>query len=315
MYSTETKFDIYVGNKPVREYFHEGRYYIEGRKDHEYTIRVQNLSAKRKKIVVSVDGLNIMTGDSTWERGYCLNPWQQLDIPGWRKDSNDTAAFTFGSVGESYNEHNRSGDVNNVGVIGCKVFDEVPKPVQIVKEYIPVYHYYNPRPVQYKSPDWNYWGGQYTFHNTAGGWGGSLGALGGGISGASGGPIQFQSTAGGTPESYQMAFGAAQAKSAMDISNQTVNFADCAPLCAPDREVKTSGFVQQELGTKWGRNKEFKTQTVYYDFLDIPIDVFTLYYDTKRGLTRRGINLYDYTYSPKTPNPFPSDGCPSPVRK
>ena len=142
MYQSCTELMVLVNGRVVDEYKHENQYFIEGRKGSEYVVRYRNCTSFRQKIVVSVDGLNVMSGDNTWEKGYVVNPYQVVDIPGWRKDSDNVAAFKFSSVRGSYNQHNETGKVQNVGVIGCRVYLQKPTPVPAVPA-VPVYHHYH----------------------------------------------------------------------------------------------------------------------------------------------------------------------------
>ena len=70
-----SKLSILVNGREIDTYLKDGKIYVEGRRGKEYEIQYQNYFPKRQKIVLSVDGLNVITGDSTWERGYILpNP-------------------------------------------------------------------------------------------------------------------------------------------------------------------------------------------------------------------------------------------------
>lgn len=122
--SVSVNFRCVVNNKHIDEYFHNNKIYVEGRKNSEYSLVLQNYSSKRYKAVISVDGLNILSGDKDWQKGYVLNPFETLKIPGWRIDNSSVAKFKFSSVKDSYNQHNLQGDVENVGVIGCMLFEE-----------------------------------------------------------------------------------------------------------------------------------------------------------------------------------------------
>lgn len=54
--------------------------------------------------VVSVDGVNVITGQSAdpAQSGYVLSPHARLDIQGWRRSLSQTAAFYFTSLADSY---------------------------------------------------------------------------------------------------------------------------------------------------------------------------------------------------------------------
>lgn len=105
---------------------HEGRQYIEGRPGHRYAVVLQNLTPRRVLAVLSVDGVNAITGQTagTGQSGYVLDPWQRLEVRGWRKDLSSVAAFHFTALGDSYAA--RTGRPRNVGVIGVAAFRERP---------------------------------------------------------------------------------------------------------------------------------------------------------------------------------------------
>ena len=138
MYQNGSELSVIIRNRTLDEFVHnEAKYtgfgnevqtFVEGRRGSEYKIRYRNHTGKRQKIVLSVDGLNVMTGDNTWNDGYCVEPFGTVDVPGWRKDAGNVAAFEFSSLRDSYNQQNESGVATNIGVIGCRVFNEVWKP-------------------------------------------------------------------------------------------------------------------------------------------------------------------------------------------
>lgn len=97
-----------------------------------YSIEVENLSNHRLEFVVTVDGLDVLTGQggSFSHRGYVLDPGESREIRGWRTSDKEVAAFKFGDVSDSY-VNRTTGNAQNVGVIGTAVFAErgtSPKP-------------------------------------------------------------------------------------------------------------------------------------------------------------------------------------------
>ena len=112
-------------------YTHQGRYYVAGRPGARYAVRVHNQAGGRVMTVISVDGINVVSGDSaSWEQnGYVLAPWQRHDVAGWRKSQSQVAAFEFTALPNSYAA--RTGRPDHVGVIGVAVFRERPLPVQM----------------------------------------------------------------------------------------------------------------------------------------------------------------------------------------
>jgi hypothetical protein len=109
-------------NIPLHRY--DGRLYAAGEPGHRYAIRISNRTGERVLAVVSVDGVNVVTGETAnpGQSGYVLEPWQSTTINGWRKNMSEIAAFNFAPLPESYAA--RTGRPHDVGVIGVAVFEE-----------------------------------------------------------------------------------------------------------------------------------------------------------------------------------------------
>lgn len=105
-------------------YRHRGKLYVAGEPKHQYEIRVRNSSGRRVLAVTSVDGVNVITGQTAAEQqsGYVLGESESVSIEGWRKSQHEVATFYFTSLGDSYAA--RTGRPDNVGVIGVAVFRE-----------------------------------------------------------------------------------------------------------------------------------------------------------------------------------------------
>jgi hypothetical protein len=106
-------------------YWFQGQNYVEGRQNQEFRVRLHNKSAERVLAVLSVDGVNAISGETAGlnQAGYVLAPYQTLDVDGWRKSNAQTAAFYFTHINDSYAA--RTGRPDNVGVIGAAVFREI----------------------------------------------------------------------------------------------------------------------------------------------------------------------------------------------
>ena len=117
-----TIFDRATGRElPV--HWHDGRAYVVGRPGNEYQVMVRNQRGGDLLAVISVDGVNVLSGETAGTRqgGYIVSPWGRLDIRGWRKSLAETAAFYFTSLGDSYAA--RTDRPQNVGVIGVALFE------------------------------------------------------------------------------------------------------------------------------------------------------------------------------------------------
>jgi len=112
---------------------HRGQQWVAGSPGHRYSVRMQNRSGERVLVVLSVDGVNAITGQtaSPSQSGYVLEPWQSSEITGWRKSNAEVAQFVFTASSDSY--ATRTGRPANVGVIGIAVFNEARRPVYDVR--------------------------------------------------------------------------------------------------------------------------------------------------------------------------------------
>ncbi len=107
---------------------HGGRLYVAGTPGERYAVRLANRSGGRLLTVLSVDGVNAVSGETAAARqsGYVLGPRQSAEIRGWRKSLDDVAAFYFTALPDAYAA--RTGRPDNVGVIGVAVFQEFVEP-------------------------------------------------------------------------------------------------------------------------------------------------------------------------------------------
>ena len=106
------------------EYRARGETWIAGTPGHRYAVRLSNRSDERVLVVLSVDGVNAVSGQDAdpGQAGYVLGPWETAEIAGWRKSLDDIAQFVFTDLPDSYAA--RTGRPDNVGVIGIAVFRE-----------------------------------------------------------------------------------------------------------------------------------------------------------------------------------------------
>jgi hypothetical protein len=123
-----------ASGEALPEYRHRGTPYVAGRPGDRYAVRLSNRTGARVLVVLSVDGVNAVSGQTaaTGQTGYVLAPWQSADITGWRKSDAEAAAFYFTALPDSYAA--RTDRPQNVGVIGVAVFRErmpTPRPVPL----------------------------------------------------------------------------------------------------------------------------------------------------------------------------------------
>lgn len=112
-------------------YWHEGRAYVVGKAGNEYQIRLRSRLREELLAVVSVDGVNVITGQTAnpSQSGYVIAPRGTLEINGWRRSLSQTAAFYFTALPDSYAA--RTGRPDDVGVIGIALFRKKHEPQPI----------------------------------------------------------------------------------------------------------------------------------------------------------------------------------------
>ena len=98
--------------------------FVVGTPGHEYAVRIRNLTGERVLAVTSVDGVNVISGDtaSPDQSGYVIDGRGSVEIAGWRTSLQRTSAFYFTDLGDSYAA--RTGRPANVGIVGVAVFRE-----------------------------------------------------------------------------------------------------------------------------------------------------------------------------------------------
>jgi hypothetical protein len=116
--------------QPLQTWRHGGRLFVAGQPGGRYSLRVTNHTAGRVLVVMSVDGVNIVSGETAayGQTGYVFAPYETYDVSGWRKSDREVAAFTFAPLPQSYAA--RTGRPMDVGVIGIAAFKERAAVVQ-----------------------------------------------------------------------------------------------------------------------------------------------------------------------------------------
>ena len=115
-----------------------GRYYLEARAGSRYSVSLANRSGERLGVVLTVDGLNAISGspDAGPGRMYVLDPWQSTSVQGWRSSLEDVRQFTFVDERRSYSA--RTGQANEkMGWIEVAVYRERRPYVRVVPTPVP----------------------------------------------------------------------------------------------------------------------------------------------------------------------------------
>lgn len=137
----------------ITEFTKDGLTFVEGRKGSEYKIKVYNPTSSKIKVILSVDGIDIISGkradqSSQW---YVINAYSTQIIDGWRINNDQVRKFFFNAAKGSYNAKTGN-DTRNLGVIGLMAFKEKVYVPTVLWNYIPNGHYYS-----------GYYGGTTTF--------------------------------------------------------------------------------------------------------------------------------------------------------
>jgi hypothetical protein len=107
-----------------------GRYYLEAWRGAPYAVRLVNRTGERLGVLLTVDGLNAISGERAPSgvrrpgRMYVLAPWDDTVVQGWRTSLEDVRRFTF--VDEERSYATRSGKTTGrLGWIEVEVYREL----------------------------------------------------------------------------------------------------------------------------------------------------------------------------------------------
>lgn len=105
----------------------DSRHYFEAFAGRNYSVVLRNNSARRIGVLLTVDGLNVVNGETTRlasdEPMYVLDAWESATIRGWRTSMNEVRRFVF--VDEKRSYASRTGQANSdMGWIRVLAFRE-----------------------------------------------------------------------------------------------------------------------------------------------------------------------------------------------
>jgi hypothetical protein len=251
-------------------HYHRGEYWVAGVPGAKYAIDIRNASGARVLAVTSVDGVNVVSGEtaSTAQTGYVFSAWQRYGITGWRKGNDAVAAFEFTASPNSYAE--RTGRPRDVGVIGVALFRERVAPV-----VSPVYPHHSRRD-RYSEP--------YAES--------SAGA-------AATAPLPSTSARADSAHGNHGAADKSSAESAAPAarSERESNDASVAKRAAPQAAPK--------LGTGHGeRESSYVSNTEFERERSTPNEVIRIRYDSRENLVAMGV-LPHYRAPQPSPRAFP----------
>lgn len=259
--------NILVNGNRCKQYFHEGKIFIEAKDGSEYTIEIKNNTWSRILAVCSVDGLDILTGKTAVESnpGYVISAYNVGKFDGFRVSDDKVAKFVFGSKGSSYAADKGDGSERNVGVIGVRLFQEKIK-TPVYRTEIHHHHHYK----KTASDPWDN-------HPTV--WCDSA------FSGAATKPL--------------LGFGDVDTYSCDNIPTKGVNtvYTAASTSATYGASVKRRSMsVQDEplcgfdMGTKWGEAKESKVINVEFErgVLAVSTEIF---YASRQSLIEMGVPI------------------------
>ncbi len=282
--------DVHVINRATGQrlpvYNHGGKLYVAGNPGDRYSVQVVNRSGGRILTVVSVDGVNVVSGEtaSPEQTGYVFHGWQSYEINGWRKSASEVAAFYFTALPDSYAA--RTDRPQNVGVIGVAVFREWTPPPR-------------PRPqLPHPAPQGNSRAQPYD---------------GAGASANDAPAHDSRAEQKSAPHTAESAMGESRSADAQAGSQ--------APASPPSPSASTpaeaeraapSARLRDRIGTGHGEREH--SQVSYTNFRrasTAPNEVLTIHYDRHENLVARGI-IPGWPPVASEPRPFPA--APANVR-
>lgn len=281
MKSNNLTLEVLVRGRPIKEFYHhDGNVYIEGRKTSTFELQIRNHNSYRVLAVPSVDGLSVMDGEiaNSNSNGYIIEGFGNLTIPGWRLDNEQVAEFFFqGKKGEGYAA--QTGKGGNEGVIGVMFFGEKVNFVYFNHNFtINI----DPYPSDKKEPWGNPWKTDPWKTRPIG-------------------PMWTSSNATYT-SSRSVDSGSIQSNvNVMNVNVEATPTMDSVPVEEVDDQVSI-GF---------GESVDHSVKEVSFQ-RGSHLDTLAIYYDTRKGLEQRGIEVVSPTTKPK-PSAFPGDkGCTPP---
>ena len=298
---------VLVNGRACREYAQGGMVFIEARHGTNYTVRLKNDNSYRVMAILSIDGLDVITGKPAEEssKGYIVDAYSSTEVKGYRISDTDSASFVFSSKGKSYATQS-TGTTRNNGVLGVRVFREKEQPTPPPAPVVQHHHHYHTKYVYPWSPWYSITGGyvQPTTSQPIGTvtWGGSAKGitLTGNTTAATNMSVTYQGTSDVQAMSYTAPVAQGQAISARGVS---VNNVFDSPISYKDFDA----------GTTWGKKQTDKVKKEYFE-KGAPVTELVLYYATREALFKMGVDLEDEPRiaEPSLPQPFGGTYCQPP---
>lgn len=272
--------NILVNGSRCKQYNHDGKIFIEAKKNSEYSIEIKNNSFNRILAVCSVDGLDILTGKPAFEgnQGYVISGYNTGKFEGFRVSDEQVAKFVFDYKNQSYAASKGDNSEKNVGVIGIRLFQEKVKPLPPPPVVIEHHHHHFPK---------TYWyNGVYTTDNTTI-WGDTL---------KCDNDVKLGATADcdmGDDDSLSF-FSTTDNSKGMSTAQYSCNSVPIKGVkCSANAEklskvtIKNASF---DMGTKFGEAKESKVVNVEFERGILALTT-NIYYASRQSLIDMGVPL------------------------
>lgn len=319
MIKEKFELSVLVNGKPIREYFHNGRFFVEAKNKTEYSLKLKNHSHKKILAIVSVDGIEVLQGKKAADTssGYVVNPFSSLNIAGYRIDDNNVATFKFTSGEEtgdapsyaSLVENNfdevkaYANPSQNNGVIGVRIWEEKDGkfiPAWDNKTITDFYSSINQyRPVAYNTCGVISWGTGCNI--TTGRFTGAFYPLMSNYSGYSGpnitisgsGPI-VSSASLNSVSNNQTAFNSYFNSSNIFCSTgcavSTLNVSQVQSVSSDSVSSDPNYIPNFNMGTAWGQKIEDKVVKTKFEKTDAYLDL-EIFYLTRDELIKMGVDV------------------------
>jgi hypothetical protein len=268
-----SNFDINIivnGNR-CKLYTHQGKNYVQANQGSEYVIEIKNNYYKRILSVISVDGLNVLSGKKASENdtGYIIDSYHSEKIKGFRFSDDEWAMFKFGYKfnGKTYAQSKNDGSEINCGIFGIRLFYE-QEPMVIYNTSTVTWNTpINPPWTTPINPPWD------PYPITCNGAGISIGSP------SYTSNVNFMASAdGGLQDNIQTSClrGGSDVKARSTMTSRR--------LCA---SPEPKGF---DMGTEWGRKEQSKVTTINFEkgCLAHSLDI---YYASRESLIEMGVPI------------------------
>jgi hypothetical protein len=289
---------VCINGRATKEYSKDGTSFIEARHGTNYTVKLKNDNGYKVMAVLSVDGLDVVTGKPAEDsnKGYILDPYSSVEIKGYRISDKESAAFIFTSKGKSYVQQT-SGDARNSGVIGVRVFGEKSKPQPISQPY-PVSPW-NPFPYSISYATGSGFTQTYTNYVSTGG------------TTTCATNAATYTTSNNTLGCYGTNAATFTTETAITSRNLGLN-----TRSAISNTFDTPlSYKQFDTGTGWGKKLDDRVKKEYFDKGELLAEIVS-YYASREALETMGIDLSDsprVTEEEKKPQAFGSKYCQPPT--